>query len=209
MQILRFVFGRRIIVSQPRRIPNLVSKEGNTGTLEKFQWYASTDMFDIVNYIDSFSIFSYVSPVSEKEFFKIISRNVIRDRITVLEKVRRRKPHRSYSIMRYPAERYFARDVLPFAHPDLPSIKPRLHASTFNFIHHNYAAFLSLRPFASSRESPFSRDTGGNLTKIKNSFKNVKGKEKEERSQIRFVLNAHEFLLHECRGTIEFIHRGE
>lgn len=56
---------------------------------------------------------------------------------------------------------------------------------------------------------PFSRDTGGNLTKIKNSFKNVKGKEKEERSQIRFVLNAHEFLLHECRGTIEFIHRGE
>lgn len=157
MQILRFVFGRRIIVSQPRRIPNLVSKEGNTGTLEKFQWYASTDTFDIVNYIDSFSIFSYVSPVSEKEFFKIISRNVIRDRITVLEKVRRRRPHRSYSIMRYPAERYFARDVLPFAQrkPDLPSIKPRLHASTFNFIHHNYAAFLSLRPFASSRESPF------------------------------------------------------
>lgn len=159
MQILRFVFDGELSY-QPRRISDLVSKEGKLFVL----WKNSNDTLRPiyvrpVNYIGSFSIFSYVSQVSEKEFFKIISRNVIRDRITVLEKVCRRGPHvrehRSYSIMRYPAERYFAHDVLPFAHPDLPSIKPRLHASTFNFIHHNYAAFLLLRPFASSRESPF------------------------------------------------------
>lgn len=164
-----------------------------------------------VNYIGSFSIFSYVSQVSEKEFFKIISRNVIRDRITVLEKVCRRGPHvgehRSYSIMRYPAERYFAHDVLPFAHPDLPSIKPRLHASTFNFIHHNYAAFLSLRPFASSRESPFFPGCGRNLTKIKNSFKKRERKRKEK-TFVSSLMRTNSSL-RECRGTVEFIHRSE
>lgn len=50
--------------------------------------------------------------------------------------------------MRHPAARYFVHDVLLFAHLDLSSIKARLRASTFNFIHHNYAGFLSGRPFA-------------------------------------------------------------
>lgn len=61
-----------------------------------------------------------VSFVPEKEFFKIISRNVIRDRITLMLEKWLPKPHvgehRSYSIMRYPAERYFALTSHPSNH---------------------------------------------------------------------------------------------